>query len=36
MAMIGTIGLVGILLVPETRDVTLRTSIYGEPVADPR
>jgi hypothetical protein len=36
MAMIGTIELVGNLLVPETRDVTLRTSIYGEPVADPR
>ena len=33
MAMIGTIGLVGILLVPETRDVDLRTSIYGDPAA---
>jgi MHS family proline/betaine transporter-like MFS transporter len=33
MAMIGTIGLVGILLVPETRDVNLRTSIYGAPAA---
>jgi MHS family proline/betaine transporter-like MFS transporter len=31
MAMIGTIGLPGILLVPETRNVTLRTSIYGDP-----
>ena len=33
MAMIGTIGLAGILLVPETRDVDLRTSIYGDPAA---
>ena len=33
MAMIGTVGLVGILLVPETRDVDLRTSIYGDPAA---
>jgi MHS family proline/betaine transporter-like MFS transporter len=35
MAMIGTIGLAGILLVPETRNVNLRTSIYGDPAAGP-
>jgi MFS transporter, MHS family, proline/betaine transporter len=35
MAMIGTIGLAGILLVPETRNVTLRTSIYGDAAAGP-
>ena len=29
MAVIGTVGLVGILLVPETKNVSLRTSIYG-------
>jgi hypothetical protein len=30
---IGTIGLVGILLVPDTRNVNLRTSIYGDAAA---
>jgi MHS family proline/betaine transporter-like MFS transporter len=31
MALIGTIGLAGILLVPETRNIDLRSSIYGSP-----